>query len=239
MVAGRPRKPGRELLCDRTGHLCPALRSHQWQHAPVSSSPGRLGPIGAPLRSHVTVRAARWQAKAFAKCGLPGSVDPVPSRVRAAAAHETRPVTGTTTSQSRIKLQTRVAPLLETVSGSNRADPKQKRGKGFVTLSTRGSTRDSLRRLAARRLLCTSRRSPTPPAMLASACGGGRCCSVWRRDTMSASASSSSAAEENKQEARPIMHCKGVNDLDKVVLHEVRGSSAEVLVCHSRSICTC
>jgi glucose-6-phosphate 1-epimerase len=56
---------------------------------------------------------------------------------------------------------------------------------------------------------------------------------------MSASASSSSAAEENKQEARPIMHCKGVNDLDKVVLHEVRGSSAEVLVCHSRSICTC
>ncbi|KXG22206.1 hypothetical protein SORBI_3009G171800 [Sorghum bicolor] len=64
--------------------------------------------------------------------------------------------------------------------------------------------------------------------MLASACGGGRCCSVWRRDTMSASASSSSAAEENKQEARPIMHCKGVNDLDKVVLHEVRGSSAEI-----------
>ncbi|CAD6261926.1 unnamed protein product [Miscanthus lutarioriparius] len=45
---------------------------------------------------------------------------------------------------------------------------------------------------------------------------------------MSASASSPPAGEENKQEAAPVRHCKGVNDLDKVVLREVRGSSAEV-----------
>jgi hypothetical protein len=32
------------------------------------------------------------------------------------------------------------------------------------------------------------------------------------------------------------MHYKGVNDLDKVVLHEVRGSSAEVPICHSREL---
>jgi hypothetical protein len=40
--------------------------------------------------------------------------------------------------------------------------------------------------------------------------------------------------------AAPIRHCKGVNDLDKVVLREVRGSSTEVPVCHSRSVvCAC
>jgi len=61
-----------------------------------------------------------------------------------------------------------------------------------------------------------------------SACGGARCCTVRRKDTMSASASSPPAGEENKQEAAPVRHCKGVNDLDKVVLREVRGSSAEV-----------
>jgi len=53
---------------------------------------------------------------------------------------------------------------------------------------------------------------------------------------MSASASSPPAGEENKQEAAPVRHCKGVNDLDKVVLREVRGSSAEVPVCHSWSV---
>ncbi|CAO2044063.1 unnamed protein product [Urochloa humidicola] len=42
------------------------------------------------------------------------------------------------------------------------------------------------------------------------------------------SASASSSAAEGKQEAAPVTHCKGVNDLDKVVLREVRGSSAEV-----------
>ena len=45
---------------------------------------------------------------------------------------------------------------------------------------------------------------------------------------MSASASSPPAGEENKQEAAPVRHCKGVNNLDKVVIHEDRGSSAEV-----------
>lgn len=50
---------------------------------------------------------------------------------------------------------------------------------------------------------------------------------------MSASASSPAAGEE-KLEAAPVRHCKGVNDLDKVVLREVRGSSAEVPACHSR-----
>jgi hypothetical protein len=50
---------------------------------------------------------------------------------------------------------------------------------------------------------------------------------------MSASASSPPAGEE-KQEAAPVKHCKGVNDLDKVVLHEVRGSSAEVPIYHFR-----
>ena len=52
-------------------------------------------------------------------------------------------------------------------------------------------------------------------------------------DSMSASASSPLAGEE-KQKAAPVRHCKGVNNLDKVVFHEVRGSSAEVPVCHSR-----
>ena len=33
---------------------------------------------------------------------------------------------------------------------------------------------------------------------------------------------------EEKQEAAPVRHCKGVNNLDKVVIHEDRGSSAEV-----------
>lgn len=46
---------------------------------------------------------------------------------------------------------------------------------------------------------------------------------------MSASASSpAAAAGDEKQEAAPVRRCKGVNDLDKVVLREVRGSSAEV-----------
>ena len=44
-------------------------------------------------------------------------------------------------------------------------------------------------------------------------------------------ASASSPAAEEKQEAAPVTHCKGVKDLDKVVLREVRGSSAEVLCC--------
>ena len=44
---------------------------------------------------------------------------------------------------------------------------------------------------------------------------------------------SSSPAEE-KQEAALIWDCKGVNDLDKIVLREVRGSSLEVTVIHSR-----
>jgi hypothetical protein len=52
---------------------------------------------------------------------------------------------------------------------------------------------------------------------------------------MSASASSPLASEE-KQEAAPVRHYKGVNDLDKVVLHEVRGSCAEVPVFHSREL---
>lgn len=46
---------------------------------------------------------------------------------------------------------------------------------------------------------------------------------------MSASASSPPAGEE-KPEAAPVRHCKGVNDLHKVVLREVRGSSAEVSI---------
>jgi glucose-6-phosphate 1-epimerase len=46
---------------------------------------------------------------------------------------------------------------------------------------------------------------------------------------MSASASSPAAAEEKQEAAAaPVTHCKGVNDLEKVVLREVRGSSAEV-----------
>jgi hypothetical protein len=49
---------------------------------------------------------------------------------------------------------------------------------------------------------------------------------------MLASASSSLANKEKKG-AAPIRHYKGVNDLDKVVLHEVWGSSAEVPVYHS------
>ena len=32
----------------------------------------------------------------------------------------------------------------------------------------------------------------------------------------------------------PVRHYKGINDLGKVVLHEVRGSSAKVTVNHSR-----
>jgi hypothetical protein len=36
------------------------------------------------------------------------------------------------------------------------------------------------------------------------------------------------------KEVAPIRHCKGVNDLNKVVLREVQGSSAEVPFCHSR-----
>jgi len=42
------------------------------------------------------------------------------------------------------------------------------------------------------------------------------------------SASASTPAGEEKQELAPVVQCKGVNDLDKVVLREVRGSSAEV-----------
>lgn len=42
------------------------------------------------------------------------------------------------------------------------------------------------------------------------------------------SASASTPAAEEKQELAPVVQCKGVNDLDKVVLREVRGSSAEV-----------
>ena len=45
------------------------------------------------------------------------------------------------------------------------------------------------------------------------------------------SASASTPAAEEKQELAPVVQCKGVNDLDKVVLREVRGSSAEVLRC--------
>ncbi|KAG2575345.1 hypothetical protein PVAP13_7KG428400 [Panicum virgatum] len=41
-------------------------------------------------------------------------------------------------------------------------------------------------------------------------------------------ASASTPAAEEKQELAPVVQCKGVNDLDKVVLREVRGSSAEV-----------
>lgn len=56
---------------------------------------------------------------------------------------------------------------------------------------------------------------------------------------MSVSASSpAAAAGDEKQEAAPVRRCKGVNDLDKVVLREVRGSSAEVRIvpaCRSRS----
>ena len=44
-------------------------------------------------------------------------------------------------------------------------------------------------------------------------------------------ASASTPAAEEKQELAPVVQCKGVNDLDKVVLREVRGSSAEVLRC--------
>ena len=74
--------------------------------------------------------------------------------------------------------------------------------------------------------------SSTAPFCSASACGA--CCgSVPRKDNMPAPVSSPPAGEE-KQEAAPIRHCKGINDLDKVVLHEVRGSFALVLVCHSR-----
>lgn len=107
--------------------------------------------------------------------------------------------------------------------------------------------------LAARQLLRTSRRthkgavrkfaqidldpahlpplpgSPAPPALLASACSRVGCCLVFqRKDTMSASASSLPAGEENKQEAAPVRHCKGINDLNKVMLLEVRGSSRSV-----------
>ncbi|XP_062226988.1 putative glucose-6-phosphate 1-epimerase [Phragmites australis] len=45
---------------------------------------------------------------------------------------------------------------------------------------------------------------------------------------MSASASSPLPAAEEKAQLAPVEHCKGVNGLDKVVLREVRGSSAEV-----------
>jgi hypothetical protein len=45
---------------------------------------------------------------------------------------------------------------------------------------------------------------------------------------MSASASSPPAGEENKQEAAPVRHYKGINDLNKVMLLEVRGSSRSV-----------
>jgi hypothetical protein len=51
------------------------------------------------------------------------------------------------------------------------------------------------------------------------------------------SASASSAGDDNKapqpppQELAPVQQCKGVNGLDKVVLREVRGCSAEVLRC--------
>jgi hypothetical protein len=47
------------------------------------------------------------------------------------------------------------------------------------------------------------------------------------------SASVSSPLMGEKQEAAPVRH-KGVNDLDKVVLREVRGSSTELPACHSR-----
>jgi glucose-6-phosphate 1-epimerase len=51
---------------------------------------------------------------------------------------------------------------------------------------------------------------------------------------MSALASLSPMGE--KQEVVLVMHCKGVNNLDKVVLCEIQGSSPEVLGCHSRSV---
>ena len=73
--------------------------------------------------------------------------------------------------------------------------------------------------------------SSTAPLRSASVCGA-RYGSAWPKDSMSALVSSPPAGE--KQEAPPIRNCKGVNDLDKVVLPEVRGSSVEVPACHSR-----
>jgi hypothetical protein len=76
---------------------------------------------------------------------------------------------------------------------------------------------------------------PLPPLapLLYSALACGACYgSVWRKDSTLASVLSPPAGEE-KQEAAPVRHCKGVNDLDKVMLREVRGISAEVPVCHS------
>jgi hypothetical protein len=73
---------------------------------------------------------------------------------------------------------------------------------------------------------------PLAPLLYSALACGARYGSVRRKDSMSASASLPPAGEE-KQEAVPVRRCKGVNDLDKVMLREVRGSSAEVLVCHS------
>jgi hypothetical protein len=64
------------------------------------------------------------------------------------------------------------------------------------------------------RFLSLLRLQCSAPLRLASACGA-RCGSVRRKDNMSASASSPLASEE-KQEAAPVRHYKGVNDLDKV-----------------------
>jgi hypothetical protein len=74
--------------------------------------------------------------------------------------------------------------------------------------------------------------SSTAPLRSASMCGA-QCGSVRQKDSMSASTSSPPASEE-KQEVAPIRHCKGINNLGKVVLREVRGSSVEVPVFHSR-----
>jgi hypothetical protein len=40
-------------------------------------------------------------------------------------------------------------------------------------------------------------------------------------------------AGEEKQEAPPVRHCKGVKDLDKVMLCEVQSSFAKLPVCHT------
>jgi hypothetical protein len=83
-------------------------------------------------------------------------------------------------------------------------------------------------------LLCSAR---PHRAVLAAARSGRRTCgacrgSVQRKDNMSASTSSPLAGEE-KQEAALVRHYKGINDLDKVMLREVQGSSAKAPVCHS------
>jgi hypothetical protein len=60
---------------------------------------------------------------------------------------------------------------------------------------------------------------PLAPLLCSALACGARYGSVQRKDSMSASTSSPPAGE--KQEAAPVRHCKGVNDLDKVMLREV------------------